>query len=70
MHVTKGLIIADPWIGHVLHGSKTWEDAVEQDLGTGTVWAYPQGHSCNPGNCNTGRCWTRSDANRDACVLR
>jgi hypothetical protein len=25
MRVTKGLIIADPWIGYVLEGSKTWE---------------------------------------------
>lgn len=25
MHVTKGLVIADPWIGHILEGSKTWE---------------------------------------------
>lgn len=25
MRITKGLIIADPWIGHILEGSKTWE---------------------------------------------
>jgi hypothetical protein len=25
MQVTKGLIIADPWIGYILDGSKTWE---------------------------------------------
>lgn len=25
MRITKGLIIADPWIGYILEGSKTWE---------------------------------------------
>lgn len=25
MQITKGLIIADPWIGYILDGSKTWE---------------------------------------------
>lgn len=25
MIVTKGLIVADPWIGYLLDGSKTWE---------------------------------------------
>lgn len=25
MRITKGLIIADPWIGHILDGQKTWE---------------------------------------------
>ena len=25
MRVTKGLIIADPWIGYILDGSKKWE---------------------------------------------
>ena len=25
MDITKGLIIADPWIGYILDGSKTWE---------------------------------------------
>ncbi|RWD48639.1 MAG: ASCH domain-containing protein [Mesorhizobium sp.] len=25
MKITKGLIIADPWIGYLLDGSKTWE---------------------------------------------
>lgn len=25
MKITKGLIIADPWIGHILNGTKTWE---------------------------------------------
>jgi hypothetical protein len=25
MQVTKGLVIADPWIGYILDGSKTWE---------------------------------------------
>ena len=25
MRVTKGLIIADPWIGHILSGTKDWE---------------------------------------------
>lgn len=25
MKITKGLIIADPWIGYILKGEKTWE---------------------------------------------
>jgi hypothetical protein len=25
MHIVQGLIIADPWIGYILDGSKTWE---------------------------------------------
>jgi hypothetical protein len=25
MRITKGLIIADPWIGYILMGQKTWE---------------------------------------------
>ena len=25
MHVAKGLVIDDPWIGYILDGSKTWE---------------------------------------------
>ncbi|MGZ2450429.1 hypothetical protein ACVIRO_003183 [Rhizobium ruizarguesonis] len=25
MNITKGLVIDDPWIGHLLDGSKTWE---------------------------------------------
>ena len=25
MKISSGLIIADPWIGHILNGSKTWE---------------------------------------------
>ena len=25
MDVTKGLVIADPWIGHILSGEKSWE---------------------------------------------
>jgi ASCH domain. len=25
MQISKGLILADPWIGHILDGSKTWE---------------------------------------------
>jgi hypothetical protein len=25
MHIVQGLVIADPWIGYILDGSKTWE---------------------------------------------
>ena len=25
MRITKGLIIADPWIGYILEGTKDWE---------------------------------------------
>lgn len=48
MNITKGLIIDDPWIGHILDGSKTWEmrstSASHRDWfalirkGTGAVW--------------------------------
>jgi hypothetical protein len=29
MHIVQALITADPWIGNILDGSKTWE---QQDL--------------------------------------
>jgi hypothetical protein len=48
MHVAKGLIIADPWIGYILDGTKTWEmRSSETSLrgpfalirkGTGAIW--------------------------------
>jgi hypothetical protein len=48
MQVTKGLIIADPWIGYVLDGSKTWEMRSSKTSvrgpfglirkGTGAIW--------------------------------
>lgn len=48
MRISKGLIVADPWIGYLLDGSKTWEmrsssTSVRGPLGlirkgTGAVW--------------------------------
>lgn len=48
MQIAKGLIIADPWIGYILDGSKTWEmrsseTSVRGPLalirkGTGAIW--------------------------------
>lgn len=48
MLVTKGLIIADPWIGYILEGRKTWEMRSQSTSfrglfglirkGTGAVW--------------------------------
>lgn len=48
MQVTKGLVIADPWIGYILDGSKTWEMRSSETSvrgpfalirkGTGAVW--------------------------------
>ncbi|MFC3118893.1 hypothetical protein [Jhaorihella thermophila] len=48
MKITKGLIIADPWIGYILEGNKTWEmRSTAASLrgwfglirkGTGAVW--------------------------------
>ena len=52
MNVTKGLIIDDPWIGHILDGTKTWEmrstSASHRGWfalirkGTGAVWGVAQ----------------------------
>lgn len=46
--ITKGLVIADPWIGYILDGSKTWEMRSKETKvrgrialirkGTGAVW--------------------------------
>jgi len=48
MHVAKGLIIADPWIGYILDGRKTWEMRSNETSvrgpfalirkGTGAIW--------------------------------
>jgi hypothetical protein len=48
MHVARGLVIADPWIGYILEGSKTWEmrsrgTSVRGPIGlirkgTGAIW--------------------------------
>jgi hypothetical protein len=48
MHVAKGLIIADPWIGYILDGRKTWEMRSSETSvrgpfalirkGTGAIW--------------------------------
>lgn len=48
MHVAKGLIIADPWIGYILDGTKTWEMRSSDTAlrgafaiirkGTGAIW--------------------------------
>jgi hypothetical protein len=48
MQITKGLIIANPWIGYILDGSKTWEMRSSKTSvrgpfglirkGTGAIW--------------------------------
>lgn len=48
IQVTKGLVIADPWIGYILDGTKTWEMRSNETSvrgpfalirkGTGAVW--------------------------------
>lgn len=62
MHVTKGLIIADPWIEYILNGSKTWEmRSTETSVrgpfalirkGTGAIWGIATlvdvGHALTP----------------------
>jgi hypothetical protein len=40
MQVTKGLIIADPWIGYVLDGSKTWEMRNKTQITSACCTAY------------------------------
>jgi hypothetical protein len=59
MNVTKGLVIADPWIGYILEGQKTWEMRAQATAfrgwfglirkGTGAVWGVARLADCgNP----------------------
>ena len=62
MNITKGLIIAEPWIGYILNGEKTWEMRASSSShrgwfglirkGTGAVWGIAKlteiGHALTP----------------------